>query len=73
LVAVVLVLLLPVSFPEMLPDCPGFGTTVEEQLCALWRESVASIPYEVLSSVKTFKRTGLKCLVPHAFVFVYSC
>ena len=71
--AVVLVLLLPVSFPEMLPDCPGFGTTVEEQLCALWRESVASIPYEVLTSVKTCELTGLKYLVPHAFVFMYLC
>ena len=70
--AVVLVLLLPVSSPAM-PDCPGFGTNVEEQLCALWRESVASIPYEVLTSVKTCELTGLKYLVPHAFVFMYLC
>jgi hypothetical protein len=32
---------------ERLPECPGFGTDVDDGLCALWRESVASIPYEV--------------------------
>ena len=48
LLAVMLALFLPASSPEVLPDCPGFGTDVEEQLCALWRESVASIPYEVV-------------------------
>lgn len=45
---------LRVSTPETLPECPGFGTDADEQLCSLWRESVASIPYEVLLCIHTW-------------------
>jgi hypothetical protein len=38
------------SLLQMLPECPGFGTDVEDDMCTLWRESVESIPYEARAS-----------------------
>ena len=33
--------------PDGSAVCPGFGTDADDQLCGIWQQSVASIPYDV--------------------------